>query len=380
MKNEVFMNRLSTFLPNQAVTNEEMEKFLGLIEGNQSRVRRIVLKQNGIKTRYYALTQQQEITHTNAELAANAIKKLFGEGYELKDAEVLATATSIPDQILPSHASMVHGLLKESGNMELFSASGVCLTSLQALKAAWQSVATGDKKIAICSASELVSATLLSKNYDLEYEMCHSIGENPYYGFEKDFLRFMLSDGAGAALLADKPNPQGLSLRIEWIEMESFANELPTCMLLGGNFSDDGEVKGWKSFGNMERAEKSIFTVKQDIRLLKEYVIRYWVDHIEKMLSKHQVSASDVRFVIPHVSSMFFYYELLKELEKRGIDLGEEKWFTNLTWVGNIGSASIFVALEEFMRTKPIRKGDNILLLVPESGRFSYGTALVSVF
>ena len=39
----------------------------------------------------------------------------------------------------------------------------------------------------------------------------------------------------------------------------------------------------------------------------------------------------------------------------------------------------IFVALEELMRTKPLKKGDEILLLVPESGRFSYGTALLKV-
>lgn len=161
--------------------------------------------------------------------------------------------------------------------------------------------------------------------------------------------------------------------------MASYANRLPTCMLLGGNFTDNGEVTGWKSFESLELAEKSIFVVKQDIRLLKEYVVKYWVDHIELMLSKHVVKTSEVRYVIPHVSSMFFYYELLKELELRNIDLGEDKWFTNLTWVGNMGSASIFVALEELMRTKPLRKGDEILLLVPESGRFSYGTALLKV-
>lgn len=69
----------------------------------------------------------------------------------------------------------------------------------------------------------------------------------------------------------------------------------------------------------------------------------------------------------------------MKEFKLRDIELGEEKWFTNLTWVGNMGSASIFVALEEFMRTKPLGKGDKILLLVPESGRFSFGTALLTV-
>ena len=379
MRNDVFINRLSPYLPNNPVSNDEMEDYLGLIEGKISRVRRIVLKQNGINTRYYALNKKQEITHTNAELAANAINGLFTSEDEMKSVKLLTTATSIPDQVLPSHASMVHGLLKSADNMELFATAGVCLTSLQALKIAYLSVAAGDKENAICCASELVSATLLSKHYDAEYEKCHSIGENPYFGFEKDFLRFMLSDGACALLLERTPNLNHLSLKIEWIEMESYANSLPTCMLLGGNFADDGEVVSWKSFDSSDLIEKSIFVVKQDIRLLKEYGIKHWADHVEHTLSNHAISADEVKYVIPHVSSMFFYHELLKEFKLRDIELGEEKWFTNLTWVGNMGSASIFVALEEFMRTKPLGKGDKILLLVPESGRFSFGTAFLTV-
>ena len=42
--------------------------------------------------------------------------------------------------------------------------------------------------------------------------MC--IRDSPYFGFDKDFLRFMLSDGAGAVLLGNKPNDQGLSFKI----------------------------------------------------------------------------------------------------------------------------------------------------------------------
>ena len=44
---------------------------------------------------------------------------------------------------------------------------------------------------------------------------------------------------------------------------------------------------------------------------------------------------------------------------RRNIDLLENKWFTNLTWVGNMGSASIFVALDELVRTKELQKGGN---------------------
>lgn len=76
---------------------------------------------------------------------------------------------------------------------------------------------------------------------------------------------------------------------------------------------------------------------------------------------------------------MFFYEKLNDELSNRGIALTKEKWFTNLTSVGNIGSAAIYVALDELIKTKQIKRGAKILLLVPESGRFSYGTVLIEV-
>lgn len=87
--------------------------------------------------------------------------------------------------MLPSHASMVHGLLKNKP-MEIFSASGICLSCLQAFKTAF-GVFYQEKKNAICSTSELTSATLLSKNYDIEYEKCADIGTQPYMALEKDF-------------------------------------------------------------------------------------------------------------------------------------------------------------------------------------------------
>lgn len=101
------------------------------------------------------------------------------------------------------------------------------------------------------------------------------------------------------------------------------------------------------------------------------------MDHIEAVLSKHNVKAEEIDYVIPHVSSMFFYEKLNDEIAARGIALTKEKWFTNLTSVGNIGSAAIYVALDELIRTKEIKQGQKILLLVPESGRFSYGTVLL---
>lgn len=215
MKNDVFITGTSCYFPNKPVSNEDMEEFLGLIAGKHSRVKPVILKQNGIKQRYYALTKRQEITHTNAEMAADSIRKLLQDSsVSESDIELLACATSSPDQMLPSHASMVHGLLKNKP-MEIFSASGICLSCLQAFKTAFWGILSGEKKNAICSTSELTSATLLSKNYDIEYEKCADIGTQPYMALEKDFLRFMLSDGASAVLLQNQPGKEK-TLKLEF--------------------------------------------------------------------------------------------------------------------------------------------------------------------
>ncbi len=76
---------------------------------------------------------------------------------------------------------------------------------------------------------------------------------------------------------------------------------------------------------------------------------------------------------------MYFYNLLYDEMVLQDVKIGLDKWFTNLTSVGNIGSASIFVALEELFHSDKLQKGDKILLMVPESGRFSFGTALLTV-
>ena len=378
MDKSAYINKIASYLPNSPISNEEMEDYIGLIGGKPSRVRSIVLRQNGIKTRYYGLGKEHKMTHSNAQLAKEAVEGLFINKTVPTDVTLLACGTSTPDQLLPSHASMVHG---ELGNfpMEIFSSAGVCLTSLQALKICYSNILAGLHEKAICVASELTSPALVSKFYDPEYEATHdNPDKDPYMAFEKDFMRFMLSDGAGAVLVQDHPEGDH-PLKIEWIEMTSYANELPTCMFMASELQSDGRLKSWKEYTPEEIKERGVLVGKQDIRQLKKHIIKYWVDHIEAVLSKHNVKAEEIDYVIPHISSMFFYEKLNGEIVARGIALTKEKWFTNLTTVGNIGSAAIYVALDELIRTKEIKQGQKIFLLVPESGRFSYGTVLLIV-
>ena len=72
--------------------------------------------------------------------------------------------------------------------------------------------------------------------------------------FDADFLRWMLSDGAGAAYLSDRPNGDRISLRVDWIDHVSFAGEFDICMYSGGFKDQDGRITGWRqAFGFTDR-------------------------------------------------------------------------------------------------------------------------------
>lgn len=376
MNQYCYITNTSSFFPNAPVGNDEIEKYIGLVDGKPSRVRSIILRQNGIKNRYYALDQNQQTTHTNAQLAKNAIDGLFESEAQRERIQFLSCATSMPDQLIPSHASMVHGEAFKQ-QLEIASLSGVCLTSLMALKTASMSIESGNSDNAVCVASELISPTMLSRFFNEEIDSRKMIEENPHIAFEKDFLRFMLSDGAAALLLENKPSGK-INLRVEWIQIFSYANKQPSCMYMWSEKEEDGTLRGWKTFSAQDMAEKSIWSLKQDVRQLNTYGIPYFVDAIETAFEQAMQEAEEITYVIPHISSMYFYNRLKDEISNRGLNLPQEKWFTNLTTVGNVGSVSPFAALDELLKTKQIKIGDKILLLVPESGRFSYGVALLT--
>ena len=181
----------------------------------------------------------------------------------------------------------------------------------------------------------------------------------------------MLSDGAGVAYLTERPNSDTLSLKIRWIELLSYANEMPPCMYAGAEFRD-GVFEGWKHADPEYSRRHSLMAVKQDVKLLNENIVRYTVEKpLAQIAAKHGIRADEIDWFLPHYSSGFFRDRLSDGLKNIGFEIPQEKWFTNLYTKGNTGSASIYIILEEFMRTFPLERGQKVLCYVPESGRFS---------
>jgi 3-oxoacyl-[acyl-carrier-protein] synthase-3 len=375
--NSVYITRLSKFFPNDPINNDEMEGVLGMVAGKPSRARTLTLRNNGIKNRYYALKDGKP-THTNAQMAVAAIKSLFDEKHPIDSLELLAAGTTSPEQLLPSHAAMIHGELGVHP-MEIITATGACVSSMQAMKYAYMAVACGTVRMAAAVGSERFSAWTQAARYQQEAESWKEMEGNPFIAFEKDFLRWMLSDGAGAALLEDHPNEDGLSLRVEWLEITSYANDLETCMYAGAVKNEDKSLTGWNDMPDSSWGTESVFAYKQDTRLLGENIVPRGGMFIETLMKKHGIKGADIDYYLPHMSSEFFKKQIYEYHERIGMDLPYEKWFYNLPQVGNVGSASPYLMLEELFHSGRLKKGERLLVMVPESARFSYAYMYLTV-
>ena len=377
----VYINDISAFLPNDPVDNDHMQDIIGRIHNLPSRIKNRVLDNNKIEKRYYALDPATgRLTHTNAQLTAEAVRRLNPyTGYTIDDIQCLCCGTTTPDLIAPGHGLMVHGELA-SPPCEVISTAGICLCGIAALKYAFMNVALGLSDNAVATGSELASSLIRSKFFE-HLQSDRDVKRNPILAFESEFLRWMLSDAAGAVFLSSKKNPDRLSLRVDWIDHVSYAGQYEVCMYMGAVKQVDGSVTGWRQLDSPREAlDQNYFALKQDTGILNEEIIKVAVDlALVRTIKKRNLKADEVDWFLPHYSSDFFREKFFQAMEKIGFAIPYEKWFTNLAYKGNTGSASIYVILEELFHSGKLKEGDKLLSFVPESGRFSMAYILMTV-
>ncbi len=360
-----YITATGAFLPGYPVPDDEIEDYIGKAGHASSDLKDLILANCGIKTRHYAIDKSQRTVISNAAMAAAAVRDAAERaGLGANDVELLTAATTMPDVMGPGHASMVHGELGY-GPLEIATSHGICSCGMMALKYAYLQVAIGEKRNAICVASELASRGFKSTRY-AEMDAIADDGSMP---METAFLRYMLSDGAGAAVIESAPAASGISLRIDWISLTSFANTEKACMYFGSN--DNACEKTWGDYPSVSAAAADgAFALRQKLSLLP-HLVRVGIDEYEHLLAMGKFDPDLVTWFPAHYSSERMRAMMLGEFSRRGVPAGgPEAWYSNLTRVGNIGSAAIFVILDEMMTEGLIREGDTLLCMVPESGRF----------
>ncbi|MDG4810072.1 beta-ketoacyl synthase N-terminal-like domain-containing protein [Micromonospora sp. WMMD1120] len=351
-----------------------MEEYIGGLGPEWTDLRDKVVRNSGIRTRHYAIDKQQRTLHTNASMAAEAVRAAIKHAnVDLDEIDFLAAAASFPDLVAPGIASMVHG---ELGNppCEIRSTHGTCSSGMMALKDAYAAVRLGEADCAVSCASEFTSRIMKASRFA---GVAVDSGDRKL-GTELAFMRYMLSDGAGAVVLRPRPAPDRLSLRVEWLSLTSYANTTELCSYLGKpNNSPDSPY--WGDYPSVHDAvADGALLLRQELRLLPG-LIRVCVNEYERLLGQGRFDPARLRYLGAHYSSEALRPGVLGELARRGLPYPpEDRWFTNLHRIGNIGCASIYAILEELYRTQPLEPGDQVLCFVPEAARYAISYLLLT--
>lgn len=355
-------------LPGPAVDNAGMDAYIAPLSKLSTRIKRRILAENGIQARHYAVDAEGRTLTSCAGMAGHAIRAcLHDAGLALGDVGLLACGTAGGDALMPGFASMVLGELS-GPPMQTFSSHGICASGVGAWEAAAASVELGAHAHALVAAAEMPSRLFKRSRYAARaYDA----------DFDAHFLRWMLSDGAGALALTSRPAARdGLRLRLRFIHQKSFSGDYSVCMQLG--LSPD-RTRSHLDYGAWHEAEADgALFLRQDIRLLP-HLFDVGVHEYASLAHAGWIDPARVDHFLCHYSSERFAPVVDELMHKAGLAIPRERWYSNLVTRGNTGAASIFVMLDEFLRTRTLRAGERILCFVPESGRFTVAFVLIEV-
>lgn len=370
MMRPAYISATGQFLPGAPIGNDRMADHIGAMSEEGLRMGRLFLRRNRIRTRHYAIRADGTTEWTLAKLGAAAVADCLERGgLDKKALTYLASATTQNDLMVPGFAS---GIQAEAGipPLEIASLQSACASALMALKAAWREVGSGDHDAAMAVGAEFSSRYFRPGHY----RGTDTLSKEGTLPADAEFLRWTLSDGAAAAIVEPQPAARGISLRIDWISLRSFADRFPTCMM-GGGIRDGDTVTPWSHAASIEEAARAgAFQLRQDVEVLSR-MLPVWVGEMMRLVDLGKIDPDGVDWFLCHYSAHNFREELIALARRAGCMIDEAKWFTTLYEKGNVGAASLFMLIDDLLRSGKVEPGQTILCAIPESGRCIMGYA-----
>ncbi|SMC27090.1 3-oxoacyl-[acyl-carrier-protein] synthase-3 [Andreprevotia lacus DSM 23236] len=364
----VYIEAAGYHLPGPPVDNDGMDAYIAPINRISGRIKARILAENGIASRHYAIDADGNTVLSHARLAANAVEDCLQRAQATAaDVSLLAVGSSGGDALMPGFAAMIQGELG-APPMSTLSSQGICAAGVTALAHAAQGIELGAHRQALVVAAEMPSrmfkrSRFAPRGYDSD--------------FDAHFLRWMLSDGAGALLLTDTPSGRnGVRLKLSWVHQQSFAGDYPVCMQLG--LSEDRNTSFLDYPSSSEAEAAGALSLRQDIRLLP-HLFDVSIHEYVKLVEGGWIKSDEIDHFLCHYSSAKFIPVVADLLDKAGLSIPQARWYSNLATRGNTGAASIFIMLAEFLDTHTVKPGEKIFCFIPESGRISAAYMLLEV-
>lgn len=314
-----------SFLPERVLTNAELEK---MVETSDQ----WIIERTGIRERRIA-----DKGTAASDLAARAAQKaLAAAGVAPEEVDLILVGTSTPDMFFPSTACFTQAKIG-AVNAAAFDILAACSGWVYGMSVANSFIRSGAYKTVLVIGAEVYSSIL---------------------NWEDRTTCVLFGDGAGAVVLKASPGEAGV---------------------LSANIFSDGlksEYLYTPGGGSSVRFTPELVSEKKYTLAMKgnstfKVAVKSMADAARKALAENNITAAQLKMVIPHQANLRIIDAVAKQL-----DLPGELFFSNLQTYGNTAAASIPIALDEAVRGGKINKGD-LVLMVTFGGGFTWGSLLV---
>jgi 3-oxoacyl-[acyl-carrier-protein] synthase-3 len=316
---------VGSYVPARVLTNADLEKMVDTSD-------EWITTRTGIRERRLAA----EGEYTSDLGAAAALRAMKKAGVTAEQIDLVIVATITPDMLFPSTACLVQRKIGAK-RAAAFDLEAACSGFIYGLEIAQQFIMSRTYDTVLVIGAEKLSAITDWKDRNT----CVLFG-----------------DGAGAAVLQNRPNSHGLLTAV----MGADGDNADLLFMPGGGSRCPATVESVQArrhFLHMNGKE----TFKNAVQAMQTATV--------EALRRCELDISDIRCIIPHQANRRIIDSVAERVGAR-----PDQLFVNLEKYGNTSAASVAIALDEAVESGRIRRGDLILLMVFGAG-LTWGAAVI---
>lgn len=316
---------VGSYVPERIVTNADLEK---MVETSDD----WITSRTGIKARRVAAVDE-----FTSDLAAKAaLRAMKKAGVKPEQIDLIIVATITPDMPFPSTGCLVQQKIG-AYRAAAFDIEAACSGFIFALEIGQQFIMSRSYNTVL-----VIGAEKLSSIVDwTDRNTCVLFG-----------------DGAGAAILQNRPNSHGL---------------LTACMGSDGQKADllSMPAGGSRCPASKESVAAGLHFLRMDGKETFKNAVQAMNIAGQEALRRCEIDISQIKCVIPHQANR----RIIDAVSER-LGATQEQLFVNLDKYGNTSAASVAIALDEAVESRRIHRGDLILLVVFGAG-LTWGAAVI---
>ena len=348
-----------SYLPGAPLTIGQVDQVLGelteapvKIQQWLGRMKLLMKELLEVERYHYAIDpQSREFTEDNITMAVKAAQQALDmTGMKAQEIECIAYGSAHQHQMPTASVRIQEALgIEQCGEI---SVHANCTSAYKALLLAHEFLRSGRYGNALVLSSGMSSSELRAEYYN-----------QPLVKKEELFLRYFLSDGAGAVILK-KEKKENTGLFLKHTYMESVGGKKPSAMknrrpAYWMNPREEFEL-GYHHLAQMFQDELGANFHEEDGSV--------FLHGMQRFLEKYPQDLSRLRFFQVNFPSKHIAEMIIEECETLGIT--KDKLYTKMAGLGYSGPPMALISLDRIMREEKLENGDLVLSFVTEVSKF----------